>query len=94
MFYAFAGIVMIYSWVGCYLQKHDVNLWMERVGYLSFGVYLFQQFILKGLYDHTQLPFLLGCYWLPWISFIIALFGSLVLPWLLRKTEIGRKLIG
>lgn len=92
--YAMAGIAMAFSLVGCYLKKHSLKNWMVQVGALSFGVYLFQQFVLKGLYDHTIMPTLLGCYWLPWIGFIIALICSLILSWLLRKTQIGRFLIG
>ena len=92
--YAMAGIAMAFSLVGCYLIKHSLKEWMVQVSALSFGVYLFQQFVLKGLYDHTILPTLLGCYWLPWFGFIITLISSLILSWLLRKTQIGRFLIG
>lgn len=92
--YASLGIIMTLSWVGCYLKRHTVPQWMEQLGTLSFGVYLFQQFILKGLYDHTTLPSLLGCYWLPWVGFVVALFGSLLLSSLLRKTKVGQLLIG
>lgn len=91
--YAFVGICMTLSLVGCYLKRHAVPQWMEQVGVLSFGVYLFQQFILKGLYNHTTLPSLLGCYWLPWVGFVVALSGSLLLSYLLRKTRMGRMLI-
>lgn len=92
--YAFVGIIMMLSWVGCYLKRHAAPQWMEQVGALSFGVYLFQQFILKGLYDHTALPSLLGCYWLPWVGFVVALIGSLLMAYLLRATKFGRFLIG
>ena len=92
--YASVGIVMTLSWVGCYLKRHVAPQWMEQVGALSFGVYLFQQFILKGLYDHTTLPSFLGCYWLPWVGFVVALLGSLLMAYLLRATKFGRFLIG
>lgn len=92
--YAFMGIMMTLSWVGYYLKRHTVPQWMDQVSALSFGVYLVQQFILKGLYDHTAFPSLLGCYWLPWVGFVVALFGSLLIAWLLRKTKTGLALIG
>lgn len=92
--YAFVGIVMMLSLVGCYLKRHVVPKLMEQIGALSFGVYLFQQFILKGLYDHTILPTLLGCYWLPWVGFIIAMVGSIIISLLFIKTKTGRFLIG
>lgn len=88
--YASVGIVMTLSWVSCYLKRHAVTQWMEQVGALSFGVYLFQQFILKGLYDHTTLPSFLGCYWLPWVGFVVALLGSLLMAYLIRVTNFGR----
>lgn len=94
MIYVVAGIAMTFSLVGLYLKKHSVSKWMVQIGALSFGVYLFQQFILKGLYNHTSLPSLLGCYCLPWVGLFIALFGSLLISYMLRKTRIGRALIG
>ena len=92
--YAMAGVAMAFSLVGCYLLRHSLKGWMEHVGTLSFGVYLFQQFILKGLYDHTILPAIFGCYLLPWLGFVVTLICSLFLSWLLRKTKIGKFLIG
>lgn len=68
--------------------------WMEKTAALSFGVYLFQQFILMGLYYHTVLPSLIGCYWLPWVGFVVALPGSLLIAYLFRKVRVGRLLIG
>ena len=68
--------------------------WLIKVGALCMGVYLFQQFILKGLYDHTDMPTILGPYWLPWVGFVIALIASLLISYLLRHLSIGRFLIG
>ena len=94
LFYASAGIMMTFSIVGSFLKKHTIPQWMEQVGALSFGVYLLQQFILKGIYDYTVLPSLLGCYWLPWFGFVCALMSSLIISKLLIKTKAGRFLIG
>lgn len=91
--YAFVGIVMVLSFVGCYLKRHTVSSWMEQIGALSFGVYLFQQFILMGLYYHTTLPALVGCYWLPWVGFVVALCGSLLSTYIIRKTKIGKLIL-
>jgi len=92
--YVSVGIAMTFSMVGCFLKKHTLPVWMEKIAALSFGVYLLQQFILKGLYDHTTLPGYLGCYWLPWVGFVVALFGLLLMAWLIRKTKTGQILIG
>lgn len=94
--YASVGLWMLLVWVG-YAEKRlnkSLPLWIVRLGNLCFGVYLLQQFMLKGLYDHTALPEILGCYWLPWVGFVIALAGSLVIAGLLVKTKIGKFLIG
>ena len=55
---------------------------------ISFGVYLFHQIIIEVLLYKTSLPSAIGPYWLPWMSFIIALFGSVLLVQLLRKLNI------
>lgn len=94
LLYVFAGITMTLSLVGCFLKHHTYPGWMDTIGKLSFGVYLFQQFILKGIYDYTMLPSLLGCYWLPWVGFIIAMVGSIIISLLFIKTKTGRFLIG
>ena len=94
--YAFVGLWMLLVWVG-YAEKQrksPIPQWITNIGNLCFGVYLLQQFILKGLYDHTNLPGILGCYWLPWVGFVVALMGSVAMAQLLLKTKIGRFLIG
>lgn len=58
------------------------------------GVYLLQQFILLGLYDYTDIPVNVGCYWLPWVGLVFALLGSLFISQILVKTRIGKYLLG
>ena len=94
---ASAGILMTFSLIGTFLRKRNVAIvpnWMVQLSALSFGVYLFQQFILYGLYYYTNAPTIFGCYWLPWVGFVFTLISSLFLSGLLRKTTIGRFLIG
>lgn len=59
-----------------------------------FGVYIFQQFILKYIVYNGAIISLLGSYWLPWVAFVITLLLSVVLSWGLLKTKVGRFLIG
>lgn len=59
-----------------------------------YGVYIYQQFILKFLYYKTSLPIVVDELMLPWIAFIITLTLSLSLCWLTLRTRIGRFLIG
>ena len=94
--YASVGLWMLLVWVG-YAEKRlkkSLPLWIVRLGNLCFGVYLLQQFILMGLYRYTQLPSLLGCYVLPWLGFMVALVGSVLISQLLVKTKTGKFLIG
>lgn len=94
---AFSGLMMLMSLVGYLIKKRSSlkipNLIIE-IGGLCMGVYLTQQFILKYLYYHTNMPNILGVYWTPWVGFTSSLFLSLVLSYLLKKTRIGRFLIG
>lgn len=93
--YALLGIAMCVSCVNVVLRYTEtIPVWLIRVGSLCMGIYLIQQFILKGLYYQTSLPVQTGSYWLPWIGFVITLFVSLLVSWLTYKTKLGRFLIG
>ena len=94
--YAFVGLAMLFVFVG-YKEKGrkgEIPQWLTSFGSLCFGVYLLQQFILMGVYDYTAIPTMVGCYWLPWVGFIVALIGSVMVAFLMVKTKIGRLLIG
>ena len=94
--YAIVGLCMLLVWVGYGENKlkNPVSGWILNLGNLCFGVYIFQQFILQGLYEYTILPDVLGCYWLPWVGFGISLLGSISLSYVFRLTKIGRFFIG
>ena len=94
--YASVGLWMLLAWVG-YAEgkrKKSLSQWIIRFGNLCMGVYLLQQFILKGLYNHTALPEILGCYWLPWVGFAITMLASLFLTKVSLRSQFGRSLIG
>ncbi len=96
LIYASIGLTMLFAIVGLLETKRSTPLpkWVIKIGGLCMGVYLFQQFILKGLYLYTALPEIFGPIWLPWIGFVIALTGSLLISYLMRMTKAGRFLIG
>ena len=95
LLYSSIGLAMLVVLVGIYVKRRNpVGVCLIGIGNLCMGVYLFQQFILKSLYDYTSLPTLIGSYWLPWVGFLIALLGSLLLTWLSHQTKLGRYLIG
>lgn len=90
------GLAMLFIIVGYKDKNRKTPLpqWIIEKGNLCFGVYLLQQFILKGLYNYSDLPEILGCYWLPWMGFVVALVGSILIAQLLVKTKTGKFLIG
>lgn len=94
--YSSTGLMMLFVLVGTILKGELDQLpqWILKVGELCMGVYLLQQFVLVGIYEHTTMPSIAGCYLLPWIGLVVALVGSLALSYLLNKTKIGRFFIG
>lgn len=91
--YAAGGVIAMWLTASLWAKRERPPQWIEKLGNYCFGVYLFQQFILMGLYYHTDLPVVLGSVWLPWFGTVAALGGSLLFSWLFRLTNIGRKLI-
>lgn len=93
--YCILGIIFIYILVNYFLEVKKVRVapWVIDLSGLCFGIYLFQQFILQILYYKTQLPSLVGPYWLPWVGLVITLILSYVLTKLCLKTRLGRQLM-
>lgn len=96
LIYSSVGLAMLFIIIGNKEKDRTTPLpqWIIKVGNLCFGVYLLQQFILIGLFKYTKLPDVLGCYWLPWMGFVVALIGSVLIAQLLVKTKPGKFLIG
>lgn len=65
---------------------------MITLGENCFGVYLFQQFVLKLIYN-SHIPQVINPVLLPWISFAVALVISLLLTISIRKTTLGKSLL-
>lgn len=93
--YALCGVSFIYIFVNYLLSVKHLILpeWIKSLNNACFGIYLFQQFILKILYYKTSLPLFVGPYLLPWVGLIVALIGSYLLTVLMRSTKLGRKLL-
>ena len=91
--YTIAGVMAFYITSVWVVSKIKLPKWYIDAGAMCFGVYIFQQFILQFLYYHTSLPVLSNPYLLPWEAFTVSLAGSLLLTWLIRKTNLGRKIL-
>lgn len=59
-----------------------------------YGVYIFQQFILKVIYYKIPGIEVINPYWLPWLGFLVTLILSLLFTHYTLKTRVGRFLIG
>lgn len=94
LIYATMGVIVFYCTAIYFVQRNQINAFIIKLSTYCFGIYLFQQFVLQLLYYNTDVPSLIGPYWLPWCGFIIATLISYVLTNLLMKTRIGKYLIG
>lgn len=92
--YASFGIIAFYITTVYYIQHHQLKSQTIKLASCCFGIYLFQQFILKGLFYKTNFSAIVGPYWLPWLGFAIAAPLSYFISFLLLKTKVGRFLIG
>lgn len=96
-------IISLRSFLGCfalmftafYVTSHkSIPKWFSFISPYCFGVYIFQQFIIKWLNEKTSLYVALGPIFSPWFSFLFALILSLLLSWAVIRTNIGKRLIG
>lgn len=74
-------------------KKWQCPLWLISINSICFGIYIYQQFILKFIYYSTPLPQWTGTYLLLWVGCVITMITSIVLAKLTTKSKIGRKLI-
>lgn len=94
LLYASAGLLFFYMAICHYTMRHNLRPYIVKFSTCCFGIYIFQQFILKLLYYKTQFPLHVGPYYLPWLSFIITVILSYFLSLIFLKTKAGRFMIG
>lgn len=89
---SYNGCIALYM-ISLFISYYkSISPFIIGVGAYCFGVYVFQQFVLKWLYYYTSLPLVTGSL-LPWIGFLITLIVSLLLTWAIRLTKIGRMIL-
>lgn len=85
--------ILISLGIAMKLQTYFVNSKIiETLAIYSFGIYIVHQFILMGLYYHTNLPVKTGSVSLPWFALFTTIIASLIIVNLSIRTKIGRKL--
>lgn len=94
--YSTSGLLMLYLMINLLLKQNILHVTpaVLRIGSMCFGVYIFQQFILKYLYYYSGLTDVCTPLVLPWAGFTITLAISLLMSWIALKTKFGRFLIG
>lgn len=92
--YAFCGTYGMFLLCKLLGRKFKVSDGLLSFNKCCFGIYIFQQFVLRILYYQTSLPSLCGTYLLPWCGLITAFIISLGLTTILRKTKVGAYLLG
>lgn len=68
----------------------SVVVWLDSI---SFGIYIYHQFILKFIYYNTGIPHI-NTPLLPWVAFVSAILVSCFFSVLTRSCRLGRSLIG
>jgi peptidoglycan/LPS O-acetylase OafA/YrhL len=91
-----SGILALYCTVIRFTSVQSFELYpiVKRADQVSFGIYIFHQFILVALYHYTPIVSSVNQWILPWIGFVVALPVSWLLTSLTLHTKIGRYLIG
>jgi hypothetical protein len=94
--YAIPGVIALYLWSMnmVYINNKVLPKFFQNLVGTCFGVYLFQEFILRPLYYQSGFPAYISPYLMPWIGFAIALVLSVFISWTLLKSKVGRWLIG
>lgn len=75
-------------------EKVDGNKLLIKLSGYCYGVYIFQQFILKVLYYKTDMALSSNTYALPWVATAVTIALSLIFTGLLLRTKVGKFLIG
>lgn len=89
------GVFYFYLIIMYLIYKKEVLLIDDKYVKLSYGIYIFHQFILIYLiYNLHIYKIIQNVYILPVFLFVVSLLGSIVLTYLFLKTRLGRYLIG
>lgn len=86
------GCWMVAKWL--MRDGRDLPTRIVDLSGLCFGVYIIQQFIIKGLYYHTDFALLMPAWAVPWVMASITLIASIALARIGLRTRVGRYVYG
>lgn len=90
------GVYLLYRFANApsIQKKIEDNAKLIKLSDCCYGVYIFQQFILKYLYYKTDFAIAINPYLIPWLAIVLTIALSLLLTKMCLKTRFGRFLIG
>lgn len=96
LFASLCGILALYGTIATIASSTSFELspFIQKADRISFGVYIYHQFILVALYHYTNIVSHINAWLVPWIGFVVALFLSTLFTNLTLQTKLGRYLIG
>ena len=74
-------------------SKKCLSKFYKQLTSLSFGIYIYHQFIILYIYERTIIPELCGVYWTPFICLTITMIVSYILSTLSQKIPIIKEII-
>ena len=76
------------------IPKFRIPAFLVMLSSYCYGVYLYHQFILMGIYYHSNLTAIIPETFLVWVTLALTIVISLGLTHLTLKTKLGRKYVG
>ena len=73
--------------------RHQLSKQYLSLASLSFGVYIYHQFVIQIIYYKTDIPEFFGVYWTPIVCIIITLFSSILLTVVSKRLPVINKMI-
>lgn len=94
--YSLNGVFLIYITVNYLIQTYKIKLGYRivKLSAYCFGIYVFQEFIIRIFYYKCNAISVLNPYIFPWLCIIITLCISTILTHYFLKTKIGKFLLG
>ena len=90
------GIIALYGTVTSITSSNtfEMSPLIQKADKVSFGIYIYHQFLLVALYHYTPIVHYVNEWILPWLGFVVALFISWLLTSITLRFRMGRILIG
>ena len=94
--YSCCGILALYLFVCRFTTRagFEPRQWVISASKYCYGVYVYHQFIMYYLYEHTPMPQHVGSWLIPVVGLLVTFPLSYLLTWLSLRSRIGRYLIG